>query len=132
MRAALSIGKLALEAGVSVETIRYYQRRGLIEVPPRPPGGQRRYPESFRRTLRFIRRAQGLGFNLEEIGALLTLERAHACSETHERALLKLHLIDEKLRDLNAMRVALGQLVKQCEAGAAEGECPIIRTLAGD
>jgi MerR family mercuric resistance operon transcriptional regulator len=123
---------LAAEAGVGVETIRYYQRRGLLEAPPKPLRGQRRYPAAFRQRIRFIRRAQALGFTLDDIGSLLALDEAHACAETHDMALRKLQLIDEKLRDLATMRDALGKLVGQCEAGATQAQCPIIRALARD
>jgi MerR family transcriptional regulator, mercuric resistance operon regulatory protein len=128
----LTIGRLAAEAGVGVETIRYYQRRGLLEAPPKPIRGQRRYPAAFRQRIRFIRRAQGLGFSLEDIGTLLALDEAHACADTHDLAQRKLQVIDEKLRDLTTIRDALGTLVRQCEAGEMQAQCPIIRTLADD
>ncbi|MEX0957955.1 MAG: MerR family transcriptional regulator [Burkholderiales bacterium] len=132
MAAELSIGRLAAEAGVGVETIRYYQRRGLLETPPKSSGGQRRYPPAFRQHIRFIRRAQALGFTLDDIGSLLRLDHAHACAETHDMALRKLRLIDDKLRDLSTMRDALRQLVGECETTATQSQCPIIRTLADD
>lgn len=132
MAVELSIGQLAAEAGVSVETIRYYQRRGLLELPPKPRSGQRRYSPAFRQKVRFIRRAQALGFTLEDIGSLLTLDRANACAETRDMASRKLQLIEDKLGDLATMRDALRELVRQCEAGATQAECPIIRTLASD
>lgn len=132
MATGLSIGRLAAESGVGVETIRYYQRRGLLEAPPKPSGGQRRYTPAFRQRIRFIRRAQALGFTLDDIGALLRLDQAHACNETHHMALRKLRLIDDKLRDLSTMRDALQELVGQCETSATQTQCPIIRTLADD
>jgi MerR family transcriptional regulator, mercuric resistance operon regulatory protein len=132
MAANLTIGRLAAEAGVGVETIRYYQRRGLLETPLKPLRGQRRYPAAFRQKIRFIRRAQALGFTLDDIGSLLALDDAHACAETHDMAVRKLQLIDEKLRDLNTMRDALGELTRRCEAGDMQTHCPIIRTLAGE
>lgn len=132
MATDLTIGRLAAEAGVGVETIRYYQRRGLLETPPKPLRGQRRYPAAFRQKIRFIRRAQTLGFTLDDIGSLFALDDAHACAETHDMAVRKLQLIDEKLRDLTIMRDALGKLTRQCEAGEMQAHCPIIRTLAGD
>ena len=132
MAADLTIGRLAAEAGVGVETIRYYQRRGLLETPPRPLRGRRRYPAAFRQKIRFIRRAQALGFTLDDIESLLALDDAHACAETHDMAVRKLHLIDEKVRDLTTMRDALGKLASQCEAEEMQTRCPIIRTLAGE
>jgi len=132
MATDLTIGRLAAEAGVGVETIRYYQRRGLLEAPLKPVRGQRRYPAEFRQRIRFIRRAQALGFTLEDIRSLLALDQAHACAETHGMAQRKLQVIEEKLCDLTTMRDALGKLVRQCEAGEMLSHCPIIRTLAGD
>lgn len=132
MAANLTIGRLAAEAGVGVETIRYYQRRGLLETPLKPLRGQRRYPAVFRQKIRFIRRAQALGFTLDDIGSLLALDDAHACAETHDMAVRKLQLIDQKLRDLATMRDALGELTRRCEAGEMQTHCPIIRTLAGE
>jgi len=132
MATDLTIGRLAAEAGVGVETIRYYQRRGLLETPPKPLRGQRRYPAAFRQKIRFIRRAQALGFTLDDIGSLLALDDAHACAATHDMAVRKLQLIDEKLRDLITMRDALRKLTRQCEAEGMQTRCPIIRTLASD
>ena len=100
MATELTIGKLADAAGVSIETIRYYQRRGLLNEPPKPLGGHRRYAPSQAKRLRFIKRAQALGFTLEEIGALLTLDAACACGETRALAVRKLGLIKQKMADL--------------------------------
>ena len=132
MATELTIGKLADAAGVSVETIRYYQRRGLLNEPPKPLGGHRRYAPSQAKRLRFIKRAQALGFTLEEIGALLTLDAACACGETRALAVRKLGLIKQKMADLAAMRQALGDLVQQCDDGNGEASCPIIDVLACD
>jgi len=131
-RSELTIGRLADEAGVNVETIRYYQRRGLLPEPARPQRGYRRYAGDAVQRVRFIKRAQALGFTLDEVGALLGLDEAHACDETRELAGHKLQVIEGKLADLEAMRKALGGLVRQCEAGVSRGGCPIIRTLAAD
>jgi MerR family mercuric resistance operon transcriptional regulator len=120
----LTIGKLATAAGVNVETIRYYQRRGLLTEPVRPAGGQRRYsPNDARRVL---------GFTLEEVGSLLTLEEASACAETQELAAHKLRVIDQKLADLEAMRSALAGLLRKCQRGSSTGGCPIIQVLDSD
>ncbi|CAH0349778.1 MULTISPECIES: Hg(II)-responsive transcriptional regulator [unclassified Aquabacterium] len=132
MATELTIGKLADAAGVSIETIRYYQRRGLLNEPPKPLGGHRRYAPSQAKRLRFIKRAQALGFTLEEIGALLTLDAACACGETRALAVRKLGLIKQKMADLAAMRQALGDLVQQCDDGNGEASCPIIDVLACD
>ena len=130
--AELTIGRLAVEAGVNVETIRYYQRRGLMPEPDKPINGQRRYAGDAVRCVRFIKRAQVLGFTLEEIGSLLELDEAHACAETRELAANKLEVIDSKLADLKAMRKALTSLLHECNTGAAKGACPIIHALAAD
>jgi MerR family mercuric resistance operon transcriptional regulator len=100
MRSHLTIGKLAESAGVNVETIRYYQRRGLLSEPKKPLGGYRHYPPDITKRVRFIKRAQALGFTLEEIAGLLRLEAATACAETRELAAHKLALIEEKLTEL--------------------------------
>lgn len=82
--------------------------------------------------MHFIKKAQVLGFTLEEIGSLLELDEAHACGETRELASHKLEVIENKLTDLKAMRKALVALVRQCDTGAAKGACPIIQALAAD
>ena len=128
----LTIGSLADEAGVNVETIRYYQRRGLMPEPDKPAHGYRRYDATTVKRVRFIKRAQALGFTLEEIGGLLELDEAHACAETRELAAHKLGAIETKLADLAAMRKALTALVRQCDAGAMQGNCPIIHALGVD
>lgn len=128
----LTIGRLAADAGVNVETIRYYQRRGLMPEPDKPINGQRRYTSDAVKRVRFIKRAQVLGFTLEEIGSLLALDQAHACVETRELAAHKLAVIENKLADLKAMRKALTSLLRECDTGAAAGACPIIHALATD
>ena len=120
MTPELSIGRLAAEAGVNVETIRYYQRRGLLTEPPRPRSGQRRYRPELTKRVRFIKRAQVLGFTLEEIAGLLRFEEVRACAETRQLAQRKLQIIDSKLADLKAMRKALAGLVRQCDDPGSE------------
>ncbi|MFC6673504.1 Hg(II)-responsive transcriptional regulator [Marinobacterium aestuariivivens] len=128
----LTIGKLAEAAGVNIETIRYYQRRGLLEEPPKPLGGHRRYASEQVRHVRFIKRAQALGFTLEEVGTLMRLDPNCACAETQELAERKLELIEHKMADLAAIRQALSGLVKQCESGGDGADCPIIDVLTGE
>ncbi|HTF68598.1 MAG TPA: Hg(II)-responsive transcriptional regulator [Edaphobacter sp.] len=130
MATELSIGKLAEFAGVNVETIRYYQRRGLLEEPAKLLSGHRRYPAVMTKRLRFIKRAQALGFTLSEVGGLLSLDKVCACAETRHLAARKLALIDQKIVDLAAMRQALDGLVRQCDAGDGNAACPIIDVLA--
>lgn len=125
----LTIGQVAKAAGVNVETVRYYQRRSLLREPAKPLNGQRRYSGDDVNRLRFIKRAQVLGFTLEEIVILLSLEGADCCLDTHDLAVHKLSLIDAKIADLTNMRKALIALVRQCEIGNQQGNCPIIRSL---
>jgi MerR family transcriptional regulator, mercuric resistance operon regulatory protein len=132
MDAELTIGRLADEAGVNVETIRYYQRRGLMAEPDKPANGHRRYAPNAIKRVRFIKRAQGLGFTLVEVSSLLQLDESHACADTRELATSKLQDIEQKLADLMAMRKALTSLLRQCSTGAVEGSCPIIHALAAD
>jgi MerR family transcriptional regulator, mercuric resistance operon regulatory protein len=132
MPSELTIGRLAAMAGVNVETIRYYQRRGLLDEPRKPLGGYRHYPPDMAKRVRFIKRAQALGFTLQEITGLLRLDRAGCCAETRELAAQKAALIERKLADLSAMRDVLAALVRQCDTGQAEASCPIIRALARD
>ena len=125
----LTIGRLADEAGVNVETIRYYQRRGLMLEPARPGNGHRRYSAAAIRRVRFIKRAQLLGFTLEEVASLLKLDEAHACADTRILAANKLQVIEGKQADLEAMRKALAALLLQCDSGGTRDRCPIIDAL---
>lgn len=132
MATALTIGKLAEAAGVNIETIRYYQRRGLMDEPSKPLGGYRRYlPEQIKR-VRFIKRAQALGFTLDEVGALLTLDAGCTCVQIRALAVRKMTLIQQKMADLAAMQKVLGGLVQQCDVGDSGAACPIINALDGD
>jgi MerR family mercuric resistance operon transcriptional regulator len=131
MRGDFTIGKLAEKAGVNVETIRYYQRRGLLDEPKKPLGGYRRYSSDTAKRVRFIKRAQGLGFTLEEVIGLLRLDAEGACAETRELAAHKLALIDEKLAELGAMRSGLAGLVAKCPKNQTRA-CPIIQVLVTD
>jgi MerR family mercuric resistance operon transcriptional regulator len=129
MGTELTIGQLATAAEVNVETIRYYQRLGLLNEPLKPAGGHRRYPAEQVKRLRFIKRAQALGFTLSEVAVLLKLEQANACEETRHLALHKRELIEEKIRDLQQIHTALSQLVQQCDV-RQHSACPIIDALA--
>ncbi len=132
MASELTIGRVAKLAGVNVETIRYYQRRRLIAEPDKPHMGYRRYPSDIVKHIRFIKRAQALGFTLEEIAELLRLEEARACAETRALAAHKMELIDQKLTGLAAMRKALASLVQQCDRKQPAKGCPIIQVLEQD
>lgn len=128
----LTIGTLAERGGVSVETIRYYQRRALLDQPVRPTGGFRHYPEKSVKRILFIKRAQALGFTLEEIHDLLALDQRKACLETREIAAHKVGLITQKIADLSKMKKSLARLVRSCDACATDAPCPIIHLLADD
>lgn len=125
----LMIGKIAKFARVNVETIRYYQRRGLLTEPAKPHMGYRRYPVDSVKHIRFIKRAQALGFTLNEVAVLLRLKEARACAKTRSVAVRRMTLIDQKLTGLRAMRAALASLVQQCDAGLRTKCCPIIKAL---
>ena len=126
----LTIGQVAKEAGVHKETIRYYQALGLVPEPRRPPGSVRRYGAETVGRLRFIKRAQELGFTLEEVGKLLLLEDGQSCSETRKLAQHKLSLIKTRIVDLNRMRRLLEGLIEECAQGRQPRACPIISTLS--
>lgn len=125
----LTIGGLAKEAGVHVETIRYYQRRGLIDEPRKPPGGIRRYGAGTAARLGFIRRAQEIGFSLDEVKELLRLERTPGCRDAREIAEKKLAGVEERIKDLQRVRRVLAGLIAECTAGG-ERRCAIIDSLA--
>jgi MerR family mercuric resistance operon transcriptional regulator len=125
----LTIGALAKAAGVHVETVRYYQRRGLVVEPKRQTGSVRRYGDEAVKRLRFIRRAQELGFTLEEIKILVRLGETPNCRDARALAARKLHLVESRLDDLRRMESALRSLVSQCEGGR-ERSCPIIEALS--
>ena len=128
----LTIGILAKRGGVNVETIRYYQRRGLLHEPSKPSGGFRRYPQESVKRVLFIKRAQSLGFTLEEILGLLALDERKSCLETRGIAVHKLQLIEQKIADLSKMRKSLARLVRSCDASSTGAPCPIIHLLADD
>ncbi len=127
---SMTIGQVAAQAAVHVETIRYYQRLGLLAAPPRPPAGIRRYDEKAVARLRFIKRAQQLGFSLDEVRNLLTLEDGQSCRETRALAEKKLDVIGARLADLKRMQKLLKSLIAECDSGKRPRACPIIETLS--
>jgi MerR family mercuric resistance operon transcriptional regulator len=129
MEAALTIGRLAESADVNVETVRYYQRRGLMREPARPPGGVRRYSDDDATRIRFIKRAQQLGFTLDEVANLLKLEDGRSCRETERFARQKLALVEARIADLGRLRKTLRDLIGRCESGRGRIACPIIESL---
>ena len=128
----LTIGRLARAAGVNVETIRYYQRQGLLDEPDKPLGGHRGYGIPAAGRIRFIKRAQKLGFTLKEVKNLLLLEDGQNCRATRLLAQYKLEMIEARLADLGRMRRLLKGLIAECEDGKRPRSCPIITTLSTD
>jgi len=131
-RTGITIGQLAETAGVNVETIRYYQRIGLLPLPKRDYGSIRRYFANDLKRVRFIKRAQALGFSLNEVALLLGLSDGRHCAETRSLAEKKLAMVEEKIADLTAIQKALNGLVTQCEIGSRGCGCPIIDALVDD
>ena len=124
---SLTIGKLAAAGGVGVETIRFYQRRGLLETPGREDG-IRRYGSDDVRRLTFIRQAQSAGFTLEEIKELLELDSSEDRSRAHELASARVKALDAKIAELERARDALRRLAKEC-GGGGRGPCPILTSF---
>jgi MerR family mercuric resistance operon transcriptional regulator len=125
--AGMTIGKLAASGGVGVETIRYYQRRGLLEEPARDQlyGGVRRYGAPDVQRLRFIRAAQGAGFTLDQIGELLDLDATDDRARARALATERIAALDAKIAELQEARTALSRLARDC-AKKDEGPCPIL------
>lgn len=127
----MKIGALADAAGVGRETVRFYERKGLIPDPPRSPAGYRLYPEDMVQRLRFIRRAQELGFTLREIAELLEfrIDEVSACGTVEVRARKKLEQVEAKISDLRRIGSALHRLVDKCQAREPTSDCPILEEL---
>lgn len=125
----ITIGGLADTAGVNVETIRFYQRKGLMPEPEKPYGSIRRYGAAELARMRFIKSAQRLGFSLEEIGELLKLEDGTHCDEARLLAEHKLADVRQKLADLQRIESVLGALVARCCAVSGRVNCPLIASL---
>ena len=129
--APLRVGQVALRAGVHRETLRFYERRGLIPSPPRWASGYRRYPAETVERVRLIKWAQGLGFTLREIGELSGIPRDHVrgrAERVRSRATAKIREIDEKIRQLEAMKLRL-QAITRCRCS---GECPIVTAAVSE
>lgn len=129
--ASIRIGELARRAEVNLQTIRYYERRGLLPEPPRTAGNYRVYSPDDVLRVRFIRRAQELGFSLDEIGELLSLrlDANSRCGDVRTRAAAKLRDLDDRIDSLQSMRAALASLVAECPSDAPVKQCPILQTL---
>ena len=128
----VKIGALAEKTGVHVETIRYYQSLGLMPKPARAHGSVRRYGPEAAHRLRFIKRAQGLGFSLDEVKLLLGLSVGEHCAETRTFAEQKKLLVERKISDLRGIQAALDKLIRACGTGRKGRGCPIIESLSGD
>lgn len=125
----LTIGAVAKAAGVNVETIRFYQRRGLLAAPDRPYGRIRRYGRDDVARVRFVKSAQRLGFSLDEIAGLLKLDDGAHCDEARDLAEHKLRDVRGKLADLKRMEAALSELVQRCRTQRGSVCCPLIAAL---
>src|SRR5690242_14011791 len=130
----LSIGAVAKRAGVAIDTIRYYEREGLLPQPTRRPSGYRSYGEGTVAQLRFIRRAKNLGFTLEEIRELLALsaDRQRGVKAVRQRAQRRLADIEARIAELERVRAGLAELVEACPGHGAPEQCPILRALSGE
>ncbi len=127
----LTIGKLAKRADVNIETIRYYERRGLIPKPRRRESGYREYSDETAKRILFIKRAKDLGFSLKEINELLSLklDPGTSCSEVRKKAEMKLEDIESKIKTLRKMKKALVNLTNSCSGSGPVKECPILEAL---
>ena len=122
----LTIGRIAASAGVNVETVRYYQRRRLIEEPRKIFGKYRHYPQATIQRIRFIKKAQELGFTLKDIAELLALDSETACATIRGVAAQKVRSIGNEISRLKTMHSTLSRLVRECDKRQRMGSCPII------
>lgn len=131
---SLTIGAVAKRAGVAIDTIRYYEREGLLPEPARRPSGYRSYGEDTVAQLRFIRRAKNLGFTLEEIRELLALsaDRQRGVKAVKQRAQQRLAEIEARIAELQRVRAGLAQLIEVCPGHGKPEQCPILRALDGE
>lgn len=127
----LRVGEVAKQAGVNLQTVHYYERRGLLPRPPRTVSNYRVYPVEAVLRVRFIKRAQELGFTLKEIKELLALRATPRtrCAEVRDRAEAKVQDIDDKVRTLQAMRKALTKLIGECSGSGVVSQCPILEAI---
>ena len=127
----LTIGDVAKEAGVGVETIRFYERKGLIDRPERPASGFRHYDDQLPRRIRFIRHAQELGFSLREIRELLELriDPEVSCADVKAKAVAKVAEVDEKIESLTRMRDTLLDITRSCAGEGPTSDCPILDAI---
>src|SRR5437867_10227253 len=131
MASDLTIGKLAKQVGVNIQTVRYYERRRMLSPATRTSSGYRLYGEEALRRLRFIKNAQALGFTLREIADLLSLRVSSTarCGDVQRKAQAKLAQVEAKIRDLRALDRALQDLVRACRGGQPTDRCPILKSM---
>lgn len=129
----MRMSQVARQAGVNPQTLRYYERRGLLRIPDRLNSGYRSYGSDSVGRIRFIKRAQQLGFTLAEVESLLDLASGgpESCDAAHDLATQKIAELDSKLAGLRAMRRSLTRLAETCELPRSERDCPIIESLTG-
>lgn len=129
----MKTGQVAAAAGVNIQTLRYYERRGILEEPERHASGYRDYPESAVQLVRFVKRSQELGFTLDEIEELLLLrdDATRSCTEVRDAAAVKIEDIEQKMKTLRAMKKALTTLVDTCQGKGSTRECPILESIDG-
>ena len=129
----MTIGELARRAGVGVETVRFYQRRGLLGEPPRRPGSRRLYTAEHLKVLRFIRRCKGLGFPLKDIAPLVLLRngrsRGRGCGRLHEMVTQAIHVLDAKKEVIEMRRAALSKMLDGCPASGHLANCGVLAAL---
>lgn len=134
MSQTMTISRLAREAGVGIDTVRYYERAGLLPEPPRRASGYRDFPVATVQRLNFIRRAKALGFSLEEIRGLLQLsaDSGRGVAGVKASAEAKLRVVDERIAELQRMRDGLRELVRACPGHGELQSCPILGALGGE
>lgn len=127
----MTIGRVAKQAGVNIETVRFYERKGLVETPKRAASGYRQYRQETVKRIRFIKRTKDLGFTLKEIGELLAIrtEPGASCADVRIRAGAKIADIDERMCELAKMKNALVTLARECRATGPVTECPILEAM---
>jgi MerR family copper efflux transcriptional regulator len=129
---SIGIGSLAKRAGIRIDTVRYYERNGLIAPRERLPSGYRRYGEVEVSRLRFIRRAQALGFTLKEVRELLALSTKRDVARVKRAAQAKLAYVENRIAALERMRKGLATLIDACPGHGRDADCPILKALGGE
>lgn len=127
----LNIGEVASQTGVTVEAVRFYEKKNLIDAPLRSESGYRQYPQETVKRIRFILRAKEVGFTLKDIVELLELRRepGTSCTDIKVRASRKIEEVDHKIEDLGRIREALARMIMKCSGNSALSECPILEEL---